>query len=306
MNQAPTRSRDTTNEAAAAPTYAAVLHPDQPKSFSEEHPATWATFLALGITGVLVGLEWLMGHPEAMRQLYIMPLWIAVRLGGRPVAITLLLGICALHTATDFYVLGHAGQQLWLSSALRLIGFGAVLILIQQVESALERSQQLAMYDPLTGVLNRRALIQFSQYGIGRAKRSRAGLAVMLIDCDNFKAINDQHGHEMGDRILRTLARVLESETRHGDIVARIGGDEFVVVLQDVSDHAAAAFHLRVSAAFRDATSFVGEPVSVSVGPAFLGEDGSTIDELLASADRSMYRLKGKAKERAQAVVSLE
>jgi diguanylate cyclase (GGDEF)-like protein len=275
-------------------------------NLASRYPKHWATLMALLLSGFLVGVEWLMGHPEPLRQLFIMPLWIGIRLGGRGVGWALFAGITGLHLATDFYVVGKTGEALILDTSLRFIGLGAALVLITQVEAALQRSQQLAMYDPLTGLLNRRALMQFAHHGLARASRAEDRLVVMLIDCDNFKGINDKYGHEAGDRILQTLARILERETRYGDIVARLGGDEFVVILQDVTDHAAAAFHLRIAAAFREATSWVGEDLSISAGPAFLGTDGRTVEELIAAADRSMYKYKGLARSRTQAVAMIE
>lgn len=287
------------------PSYARFPLPKEPRGLAKVGQPKLAALVALVFTGVLVGLEWLMGHPEPLRHLFMMPIWIGIRLGGLGVGLALLGAITTLHLGVDHYVLGKGGETLWLHASLRFIGMSAALFLISQVESALSRTQQLALYDPLTGVLNRRALMQFGHHGIARARRAEDQLVVMLIDCDNFKAINDKYGHDVGDRILQCLARVLEEETRYGDVVARLGGDEFVVILRDVTDHAAAAFHLRIAAAFRESTAWLGENLSISAGPAFLGPDGQTVEELIASADRSMYRMKARSRERT-AVVTVE
>lgn len=157
----------------------------------------------------------------------------------------------------------------------------------------LAAERERARRDPLTGVLNRRELDR--QLGIlaERALRLREGLAVMLIDVDHFKQVNDLRGHAEGDRILRGVARAAESLVRGDDLAGRYGGDEFVVVLAGADGRALARVAERIR---RRVLQRLG--CSLSIGGATLPEDGSTPAELLAAADRRLYEAKAAGRDK--------
>ena len=110
----------------------------------------------------------------------------------------------------------------------------------EELAAANQRLQALAMQDPLTGLANRNALQQHLDMALRRALRNRQPLAVLLIDLDGFKPINDQHGHALGDQVLAEVALRLQTCARESDLVARLGGDEFVLVCEALpaADHA--------------------------------------------------------------------
>ncbi|MGQ0750941.1 MAG: diguanylate cyclase domain-containing protein [Betaproteobacteria bacterium] len=157
-----------------------------------------------------------------------------------------------------------------------------------------ERLSALAYRDALTGLANRRLLIEQLRQELARAHRQETTVAVVFIDIDNFKAVNDTLGHSVGDRLLKEVASRIVSCTREGDIVARLGGDEFVMVLPLESGRDATAIVERmldsVARPFRAANRKVN--VSCSVGVAVYPHDGSDYATLLRIADAAMYRAK--------------
>lgn len=162
----------------------------------------------------------------------------------------------------------------------------------KRLESRLE---WMAYHDPLTGLVNRRSLVEQASRYVALAERRGSPLAVAYLDLSGFKSVNDEFGHEAGDTVLAEVARRLESEARESDIVARVGGDEFVVLMPEVdSPEAAAGAAHRFSEALRAPVELDGERVSVrgDFGVAAFPEDASSFDELLEAADAAMYGLK--------------
>ena len=162
--------------------------------------------------------------------------------------------------------------------------FAAIAIERSYYHEALRR---LSMVDTLTGIPNRRSFEHLLEREKERVKRSGKFFSLLLIDIDEFKAINDNFGHETGDEVLKRLARILVACTRHVDMAARLGGDEFVVLLPDTERAAAEEVRSRIIEAIREATP-AGQPdFTVSIGLQTGGADDA--DEVIAGADRDMY-----------------
>lgn len=155
--------------------------------------------------------------------------------------------------------------------------------------------QQLAHYDPLTGLPNRTLLNDRSHWTLSHAKRNGESVALMFLDLDHFKNINDSLGHRVGDEVLVELAHRLKHNVREQDTVSRLGGDEFVLLLPDTN--AAGAAHLAeklLQAALQPIQIEQHElTVTPSIGIALYPKDGTDLDSLARSADAAMYRAKG-------------
>ncbi|MFZ5893060.1 MAG: diguanylate cyclase [Myxococcota bacterium] len=159
----------------------------------------------------------------------------------------------------------------------------------------LEELAWLANHDPLTGLVNRRRFEEELNARILESQRYGTGGALLALDLDEFKPINDTHGHAAGDSVLRAVAEVLKSVTRATDLAARIGGDEFAVLLNHTSASGADTCARKLVERISDhiiAFEGVGLRVGASVGVALLPEDGSTRQQLFAAADRALYASK--------------
>ncbi|CAI8726410.1 diguanylate cyclase domain-containing protein [Pseudomonas sp. IT-P218] len=159
-----------------------------------------------------------------------------------------------------------------------------------------EELRFLAHHDPLTGLANRALFNDRLDTALRTARRHNSTLALLFLDIDDFKGINDVHGHAEGDRVLSTIARRLEGCVRETDTVARMGGDEFTVLLTDIQSEGAVsetvARILAVMAEPLDAESGAVKMPSCSIGIACYPADGEDADTLLSQADDDMYRIK--------------
>jgi len=164
-----------------------------------------------------------------------------------------------------------------------------------QIAMRTKQLEKLTLTDDLTGVLNKRAFKEYAQREITSARHAGISLTLLFIDLNSFKLLNDTLGHQAGDDLLCNVAKYLKMAARGSDIVCRVGGDEFCVIMPDAGRDAAVHLGQRFS---RLADESSGTPISVSIGVAVTGpSEFCTVDELIKQSDESMY----KAKERAKA-----
>ena len=155
---------------------------------------------------------------------------------------------------------------------------------------------ELSRTDPLTGTLNHRCFYEEVDLALTRASRSGSPVSVLVLDIDHFKDVNDQHGHPVGDDVLRAVADSLRASTRAGDAVARTGGEEFAVLMPDTPLDEAISVAERIRATITDA----GGPVSVtaSAGLSAFPEHGTTTSSLVRIADEALYTAKRAGRDR--------
>lgn len=194
-------------------------------------------------------------------------------------------------------LLGMAG--LW--TGLALLGlYRETGRLIKAGIDAEQTIRQLSLRDPLTGLANRRFLKENERHFIAGAKRSRKQMAVLAIDLDDFKAVNDLYGHAAGDAVLVTSAERMKQLLRESDVIARLGGDEFVIVLGQVDDaEAAREVAGRVVESLSQPVPLAGGEIArigASVGIAMCCADGETLEALLKKADAALYAAKRNGK----------
>lgn len=162
-----------------------------------------------------------------------------------------------------------------------------------------EYLKHLAFHDALTDLPNRQLLMELLHHQIAIEKRDQSGLALMFLDLDGFKLVNDSFGHDVGDSLLKVVAQRLLALVRESDTVARLGGDEFVVKLDNpASEEEITQIAIRAIAAINEPVEFRGESarVGVSIGIAVFPSDGNTPDALIKSADAALYAAKAAGK----------
>lgn len=176
-----------------------------------------------------------------------------------------------------------------------LIGLAVAYFVFQRVRKASAERERLATYDLLTGLPNRLLINRLLDQAIARAQRQHRRLALMFVDLDRFKAVNDSLGHRAGDQLLVEVARRLRASVRTSDVVGRLAGDEFVVVLEDVhTSEEVLAIAEKIRHNVQEPFLIDGQraQVGVSIGIALYPEHGRTGEELLRRADAAMYDVK--------------
>jgi diguanylate cyclase (GGDEF)-like protein len=170
-------------------------------------------------------------------------------------------------------------------------------IAVSWCRRALNTAIATGQTDPLTGIANRRALQERIALEINRSKRNKAIFAFAYIDIDNFKAINDQMGHDVGDAVLVATTRTLCRHLRSSDLAARIGGDEFCILLPDCTRTEGAAVIRRLRQALQGVMAQQQWPVTFSIGLAAFDNVPESVEQVIAEADRLMYAAKRGGKD---------
>jgi diguanylate cyclase (GGDEF)-like protein len=226
-------------------------------------------------------------------------IWVAFRFGPREAAsVVVVLGAVAI--GGTLRGLGPFARPAPDESLLLLQTFMDVMAVMTLVLAAVvaerkdaeQRLRRLAVSDPLTGLANYRQLAAALDTEIQRSSRTGRPFAIVLLDLDGLKTINDRYGHLVGSMALRRVAESLLGSCRGIDTAARFGGDEFALVLPETGD--AAAWHVARRVADRVARDGEQPEISVSVGVAVHPRDGATLETLQNTADRSLYAAKAR------------
>jgi diguanylate cyclase (GGDEF)-like protein len=267
---------------------AVVSHPVARRSL---WPVNIAVLVLLGTVRVASSAEYYFA------SLVILPVMATTWVLGRRDGMVLSFLAAAMWTVADL----GAGNGLpspwlpWANGLTRLLTYALVTVLVAEVRTLLARERDWAMHDGLTGLLNRRAFLELGDAESMRSRRYAHSLAIVFIDLDNFKQLNDTRGHPAGDAALRATANALHTKLRLSDSVARLGGDEFAIVLPEIDYAAAVEAGHKISAAIRAAlTEF--PPVTASVGVAWFDRACPRFDSMVAAADNLMYEVKHSGK----------
>ena len=195
--------------------------------------------------------------------------------------------VTALHKANT--ALQQAMDEIWKSR--------------EEIHRKNKELEHLATRDPLTGVFNRRAFMQVVQPLFAAASRGESSIGFLLLDIDHFKAVNDSHGHAIGDRVIQEVARKMQQSARGNDLVCRYGGEEFCMVVAGIDRRGLAAFAERLrrrveAEAGPSVREVEGLRVTVSIGiEVFAGGTGS-VESLIDHADQALYRAKRGGRNR--------
>ena len=174
--------------------------------------------------------------------------------------------------------------------------FVIVTLLTANLKALIENERRLSRIDYLTGANNARALKEQITYELSRAKRYNHPITVAYIDLDDFKQVNDQFGHSAGDNLLKQVVDIMKANLRHSDVVARVGGDEFVLLLPETKENAAEQAIEKVQKALLHGMEKEERAVTFSIGALTFYEYPNTPDELLNLVDELMYQVKRSGK----------
>jgi diguanylate cyclase (GGDEF)-like protein len=213
-------------------------------------------------------------------------------------------------------MLAPVDNQLFASVWITVLSFEALLftiaiafiLLAMAKERTEHRHKTASLIDPLTGIANRRAFLQDAEVQLKRQATEPRPMAVMVLDLDNFKGINDRFGHAMGDRVLQMFAEIGSGCMRRYDIFGRLGGEEFAALLVDTSRERALAVAEQIRSSFVEITGMVeGKPVvaTVSIGLVISYDAVLDLSALLAQADHALYRAKDNGRNRIE-IASIE
>ena len=207
----------------------------------------------------------------------------------------------------EYYTVPATGRQGWLSAVYRpyidaedrVAGVVALIRDITERKSAEQQIEYQAYHDALTGLANRNLFREHLSLALALAERRQKQVAVLFLDLDHFKDVNDSLGHSIGDELLQEIARRLRAAVRDGDTVARVGGDEFTIVLQELARvQEAAIIAQKVLRAIAEPIE-IGEHrlyVTASIGITLFPDDGTDAETLLKNADAAMYRAKNEGR----------
>jgi diguanylate cyclase (GGDEF)-like protein len=175
-----------------------------------------------------------------------------------------------------------------------------VLRLLAELSQARDELATRAVRDDLTGVHNRRYFMELAERELARARRYQTTGALLLIDADHFKQVNDTHGHDVGDEVLKAVASCLKDMTRYHDVVARLGGEEFAVVTPNMDSELLGKFAERIRKAVANMSVLSGNvrlKITTSVGLA-VWDRKETAEEFYRRADRQLYEAKRQGRNR--------
>jgi len=255
------------------------------------------TILGVGLVGVI---DFASGVELRVGPLYYLPLSLAAwRLGRAWTAAA--AGLCTASWLGSNYMAGldYSGPHIWLVNvAAQGASFVAVGLLIATLKGALVRERELSRTDALTSLLNGRAFYADAARVLALNRRTKRPATVACIDLDHFKKVNDTAGHHEGDRVLRAVAATILRCTRATDLAARMGGDEFVLLLPETGPQEARTTLERLQALLEETLAQTPGPVTASVGGVAFLAMPDDVQTMVQAADRELYAAKAAGKRR--------
>ena len=266
--------------------------------------------IAIETLGMIAFVTWVLWYTERLAgplvNLYLLPvITSALTLGklatlanvGLIAACYLFLGASGLGEISSLrFVAGFAAQL----APVLLVAYITTMF-SADIRYGLQQAKLLSETDDLTGLFNTRGFAIAANRLFGQGARYGRPASILMIDSDNLKYVNDTHGHDAGNRLLRQVANAVQTELRASDVPARYGGDEFIVLLPETPPKGAVDVAERIRAAIASRPLAInGQQISasVSVGIACYPEDGRTLDALAARADRALYQAKQEGRNR--------
>lgn len=266
-------------------------------AFLESWPPGTAARVSIGLVLVVGAIEISLGFDPPLLALYAIPVALAAWAAGPRTAYA--LAAVAVILPTPFSVLaGEAihGAAVW-SVFSNFILLGIIVMLLDTLRRRLSDEAAFVATDTLTGLLNRGSFMVRLDAELTRAARYGRAFTLAYVDLDNFKAVNDLEGHDVGDEVLRRIADALRSSTRQTDVLGRLGGDEFAAVLPEITGGASSSVLKNLRKQLIRAMAKGGWPVTFSIGAVTFETPIATSREALRVADDAMYHVKRSGKD---------
>lgn len=250
--------------------------------------------LAIGIIRYLTGPE------LALSLFYLLPIGLSTWYVGKWSGFFISLTSAMAWLIADLMMLNSFSNILipFLNESFRLIVFLIVTCILYRLKTSFDNHRQLARTDHLTGIHNRRAFFDLANLELNKARRYRTPLSVLYLDIDNFKQINDRCGHQVGDQLLRSVAKTIKDHVRAMDVTARFGGDEFGILLAETGAEPAALVAGKLKEKLTELVQHNNWPVTFSTGVVTFEITPAGVYELIDAADTQMYLAKQNGKNR--------
>ena len=250
--------------------------------------------VALGWVGVIGVADYVTGYELALSLFYLFPVLLTTHVLGRTAGFAL-AGLAACIWTLAQWSGGFPASHLQIAWNL-LMRFG-ILAMTAHLLLALETEMRQSRYDFLTNLLNRRYFVSLLEAEQNRSSRNNTPFSVLYFDIDHFKTLNDTLGHAAGDEALQIVAEILRTQSRSMDAPARIGGDEFVMLLPGTNEADCRLIAKRIKQAL---VSEIGQrrwPIGISIGMTTVCGSAQTTEEILRAADQAMYRVKRASRD---------
>lgn len=265
-------------------------------NLEERSARFWITagVIFVGVVGVA---DFWTGSELSFSLFYLIPIALVTWFAGRNIGYVIGVTSAITWFVADILAGQSYSQPLipYWNAAVRLVFFVVVASLIPALKE-LEREKEVAHTDYLTGVANRRLFFETAQREFDRSQRYQHPFSIAYIDLDNFKIVNDQFGHRVGDQLLCVVANQAQKYLRKTDMIARVGGDEFVLLLPEADQEASQIIVSKINLALLDEMQRHNWPVTFSIGVLTCRTAKSTADELIKEADELMYTVKKNGK----------
>ncbi|MBU1862313.1 MAG: diguanylate cyclase [Candidatus Omnitrophica bacterium] len=255
---------------------------------------TLACFVLVGIVGIV---DYCTGYELGVSLFYLIPIalitWSSGIVGG------IILSVIGAFSWTFFSGMTYSNSIVpYLNFSMRLVHFFIVAVVLSQLLKSLEKEKKLARKDFLTNVANSAYFHEQAALEIEKSKRYTRPLTIAYVDCDNFKQVNDISGHKKGDTLLQLVARTVQHHLRTTDMVARMGGDEFIVLLPETGMISAREAITRVYTSLNDTMAHHGFSITFSIGVATFESVHQSLDDMIQKADALMYQAKKEGKNK--------
>ena len=257
-------------------------------------------FVALTLLGVGIALgDLATGRDVSLTHFYLVPITVGAWYAGRTIGIVLVV----LSAIECFFVAQirtsdpYLGAIYW-NTITRLVIYLPLAVITARLREALTHEKTLARTDSLTGAANTRTFHEQAELEVQRSTRTSRPLSIAYIDLDNFKYVNDQFGHLVGDEVLRIIVRTMRRNTRATDIVARLGGDEFALLLPETDADGTLTSLRKLQAGVQTEMRRRNWPVTTSIGAVTFRTPPANVATLIQRADKRLYDAKENGKNR--------